>query len=307
MVKMLLQPPQRTPAELPVLTSTALPPARWHEHRLILRIALSLGPNAPFTAEWGRVCWSEGTPLAAEVRQRRDVAYEDVLVMLVTKAADLEGPLRMGEDLVAEQEMVEETMVGTGVQEVQRLWRRVGRSGAGCMLDERVAVFEDPQDEYLPVVQRRRSGSGGESELGNYIVDVFVDVLLTAGFRGGRELPAVAERSPRRSRCWCARRRVHTVGKAPETREAAAQAGRGAIAEKIAVLLPRLQGTRGSGEVVPSHAPQVPSHVPQGLVHTHVPSHTLPQLAPLAQAPMPRRAVFANAGPPGVSGYVYVY
>ncbi|KAJ7260297.1 hypothetical protein C8J57DRAFT_1720225 [Mycena rebaudengoi] len=37
----------------------------------------------------------------------------------------------------------------------------------------------------------------------------------------------------------------------------------------------------GVGEVVPSHAPQ---------------------LAPLAQAPMPRRAVFANAGPPGVSG-----
>ncbi|KAJ7237982.1 hypothetical protein C8J57DRAFT_1727742 [Mycena rebaudengoi] len=28
---------------------------------------------------------------------------------------------------------------------------------------------------------------------------------------------------------------------------------------------------------------------------------------PLAQAPMPRRAVFANAGPPGVSGYAYAY
>ncbi|KAJ7227665.1 hypothetical protein C8J57DRAFT_1730852 [Mycena rebaudengoi] len=73
----------------------------------------------------------------------------------------------------------------------------------------------------------------------------------------------------------------------------------------------------GVGEVVPPHAaqaPQVPSHAPQvashGLAppaHTHVPSHTVPQLAPLAQAPMPRRAVFANADPPGVSGYVYVY
>ncbi|KAJ7261203.1 hypothetical protein C8J57DRAFT_1719914 [Mycena rebaudengoi] len=61
----------------------------------------------------------------------------------------------------------------------------------------------------------------------------------------------------------------------------------------------------GVGEVVPSHAPQVPSHAPQGLAppaHTHVPSHTLPQLTPLAQAPMPRRAVFANTGSPGVSG-----
>ncbi|KAJ7243089.1 hypothetical protein C8J57DRAFT_1726225 [Mycena rebaudengoi] len=56
----------------------------------------------------------------------------------------------------------------------------------------------------------------------------------------------------------------------------------------------------GEGEVVPSHAPQVPSHAPQGLAHTHVPSHTLPQLAPLAQAPMPHRAVFANAGSPGM-------
>ncbi|KAJ7242235.1 hypothetical protein C8J57DRAFT_1557901 [Mycena rebaudengoi] len=65
----------------------------------------------------------------------------------------------------------------------------------------------------------------------------------------------------------------------------------------------------GVGEVVPSHAPQVPSHAPQvpshalaPPAHTHVPSHTLPQLAPLAQAPMPRHAVFANAGLPGV-GY----
>ncbi|KAJ7240602.1 hypothetical protein C8J57DRAFT_1527628 [Mycena rebaudengoi] len=82
------------------------------------------------------------------------------------------------------------------------------------MLDEHVAVFENPQDKYLPVVQRRRSGSSGESKLGNYIVDVFVDVLLTAGFWGSHELPVVAERSLRRSQCWCARHRVHTVGKA---------------------------------------------------------------------------------------------
>ncbi|KAJ7240601.1 hypothetical protein C8J57DRAFT_1527627 [Mycena rebaudengoi] len=122
---MLLQPPQRTPAEPPVLTTTALPPARWHEHHLILRIALSLGPNAPFTAyavSGGKCAGAPagtGSKMAAlskaarsecaalaEVRQRWDVAYKDVLVMLVTKAADLEGPLRVGEDLVAEQEMV---------------------------------------------------------------------------------------------------------------------------------------------------------------------------------------------------------
>ncbi|KAJ7234391.1 hypothetical protein C8J57DRAFT_1574870 [Mycena rebaudengoi] len=58
---------------------------------------------------------------------------------------------------------------------------------------------------------------------------------------------------------------------------------------------PRLPWSGG----VPSHAPQVASHGLAPPAHTHVPSHTVPQLAPLAQAPMPRRAVFANAGPPG--------
>ncbi|KAJ7288827.1 hypothetical protein C8J57DRAFT_1643072 [Mycena rebaudengoi] len=63
----------------------------------------------------------------------------------------------------------------------------------------------------------------------------------------------------------------------------------------------------GAGEMVPSHAPRVPSHRLAPPAHTHVPSHTLPQLAPLTQAPMPRHAVFANADPSGMSGYVYAY
>ncbi|KAJ7253630.1 hypothetical protein C8J57DRAFT_1659887 [Mycena rebaudengoi] len=69
---------------------------------------------------------------------------------------------------------------------------------------------------------------------------------------------------------------------------------------------PRVRGGQwslGVGEVVPSQssqAPQVPSHGLAPPAHTH----TLPQLAPLAQAPMPRRA---NAGPPGVKGYAYAY
>ncbi|KAJ7263065.1 hypothetical protein C8J57DRAFT_1231664 [Mycena rebaudengoi] len=209
------------------------PPARWHEHRLILRIALSLGPNTPFTAYAVSGGECAGAPAGTG-----------------NKTAALSEATRSEGAALAE--------IWRGHCAWGRIWLRSRKwfprsekrrtpdgwiQGRGD--DGRNWGAGSPEMMEACEPLWGRLGSGGESELGNYIVDVFVDVLLTAGFRGGRELPVVAERSPRRSRCWCARRRVDTVGKAPETREAAAQAGRGAIAEKIAVLLPRLQGTRG--------------------------------------------------------------
>ncbi|KAJ7272906.1 hypothetical protein C8J57DRAFT_1715236 [Mycena rebaudengoi] len=185
-------------------------------------MALSLGPNALFmahavsggecagapagmAARWRHSAKSEGAALTAEVRQRRDVAYEDALVMLVTKATDLEEPLRVGEGLVAEQGSKWFPRWGRGALLMDGY--KSSGAGSGRVLDERITVFEDPQDEYLPAVERRRSVQnqtdgahsssrpgliGGESELDDYVVDVFLDVLLTAGFRGGHELLVVA-------------------------------------------------------------------------------------------------------------------
>ncbi|KAJ7237001.1 hypothetical protein C8J57DRAFT_1247500 [Mycena rebaudengoi] len=227
------------------------PPARWHKDRLvILRMVLSLGPNVLFTAHavsggeragapagTGRktaalseATRSQGAALAAGVQQRRDVAHEDVLVMLVTKAVDLEGAAAHGGGS------------GYGAGNGSRA------QGRGTLLMDGYKVEET-------------MSSSGETKLGDYIVNVFVDVLLMAGFQSGRKLPVVAKRSPRRSRCCCAQRRAHTVSKAmsagngrrvqnapgrsePETREVAV-AGRGVITEKIAVSLPRPEGTHG--------------------------------------------------------------
>ncbi|KAJ7260562.1 hypothetical protein C8J57DRAFT_1514500 [Mycena rebaudengoi] len=92
--------------------------------------------------------------------------------------------------------------------------------------------------------------------------------------------------------------------RAPRTQQPGTGSGRRHCAAALCGLGAMESGGGGGGSVASPAGPLASRLALAPPAHTHVPSHTL---ALLAQAPMPRCAVFANTGPPGVSGYAYAY